>query len=192
MPSAPPKSSGYRVGKPRGTCFLTGEPIAAGQPYVGVLREAEGGYERLDATPEAWSAAADQSCVASWQGTMPADEAKPEDKLAVDDDVLAALLMRLAGETEPEKIAFRFVFGLMLMRSRPLAFLDEATDEEGREIWTMRFRGGDREYVNLIDPKLDADELETASDRVSRMLAEGVDQAEVDASTSDDAAEEDA
>ena len=192
MPPAPPKSTGYRVGKPRGTCFLTGHRIEPGEPYVGVLREVDGGYERLDATPQAWAAAEDQSAVATWQGTMPAEDVKPEDKLAVDDDVLATLLMRLAGDAEPEKVAFRFVIGLMLMRSRRLAFLDEATDEEGRDIWTMRFRGGDREYVNLIDPKLDAAELEAASDRVSRMLTEGVDREEIDASGQrEDAGEED-
>lgn len=181
MPAATastPRSSSYRVGRPRGICHATGETIHAGDTYVGVLRETPEGFERFDYLPAAWETLENpqkSGVLAFWHGTMPAEASGEEDKIAIDDEVLVELLNRLENAEASEKIAFRFVVGLMLMRSRRLTFLGNETTDDGHDVWHLRFRGGDRQEVRLLDPKLGEAELQAASDRVSRLLTDGVD-----------------
>lgn len=177
-PPSPSRPTPYRVGRPRGACHATGKPINAGDAYVGVLRETPEGFERFDYVPAAWnnlSESEKSGILAFWHGTMPAEAKEDDDKIAIDDDVLVELLNRLEDAEAPDKIAFRFVVGLMLMRSRRLTFIGNETSDEDHDAWLLRFRGGDRQEVRLLDPKLSEAELQAASDRVSHLLTEGVD-----------------
>ena len=99
-----------------GKCAASGRIIAMGEKYFAAIRETAEGIERLDVSPECWEAFDKVGLLAFWQTVMPrADEKK---KIFVDDEVLCSLFERLADATEPAKVNFRFVLGLILMRKR--------------------------------------------------------------------------
>ena len=91
-------------------------------------------------------------------------------KVFVDDEVLCTLFERLSDATEPVKVHFRFVLGLILMRKR-LVIYDGARHEEGRDIWIVRMKGKD-EKLELTDPKLNEQQVTEVSQQLSQILNE--------------------
>ncbi|MDW8263280.1 MAG: hypothetical protein RMJ35_12205, partial [Phycisphaerales bacterium] len=78
------------------------------------------------------------------------------------------LFERLADASEPAKVSFRFVLGLILMRKRLLNF-ETSRVESGREIWTVRLKGRD-EPLQMIDPKLTEDQLGEVTQQLGQIL----------------------
>ena len=89
-------------------------------------------------------------------------------KLFIDDDMLMAFFERLGTETDPEKINFRFVLTLMLMRKRKLKYENSRT-EDGKEIWQLRVTG-QQETVEVVNPNLTEAEIEELSSQVGQIL----------------------
>ena len=167
----------YAVGRPQGRCAVTGEPIEVGRPYFAALRETEAGFERLEFTPAAWAdwpAEQKGGLLAHWRGVMPSPQ-EGKRKLLVDDGILAELFRRLEGVVEPEKLAFRFMLGLILMRKKKLVFEGSSHDAAGREVWRMRFRKEEQSH-DLIDPKLDESQLDEVGRQVGQILNGGIDE----------------
>ena len=105
----------WEIDKPLGHCYGTGKKIEYGEEYIGALAETEQGLQRRDFCADYWqSQKPDVFCF--WKTKLP----QPGQKKArfVDDDMLMAFFDRLAKETEQEKINFRFVLTLVLMRKR--------------------------------------------------------------------------
>jgi hypothetical protein len=88
----------------------------------------------------------------------------------VDDGVLCELFERLASTTEPAKLNFRFVLGLILMRKRMIVY-EDTRQEEGKEIWSVRFKGRD-DRLNLLNPKLDEQQVMEVSQQLGEILNE--------------------
>ena len=82
--------------------------------------------------------------------------------------MLVSFFDRLAEETEAEKINFRFVLMLILMRKRKLKYESSRT-EEGREVWTLRVTGEDR-TVQVVNPHLAEDQIEQLSSQMGQIL----------------------
>jgi len=168
--AAPAKTqkSGYDVPKPGGKCAVCGREIACGQKFVAAVRETPTGLERLDISPECWESFDRASLLGFWQTTMPRPEEKK--KLLVDDEVLGALFERLADASEPAKVNFRFVLGLILMRKRLIVY-ESARQEQGRSVWVVRMKGKD-ERLELLDPKLSEQEMAEVSQQMGQILNE--------------------
>ena len=156
----------WEIDKPLGQCYGTGRQIEAGEEYYGALVESEEGLKREDFCEDYWNEHnPDVFCY--WKSKLPhADEKK---KLFVDDDMLMAFFERLAGESGQEKINFRFVLALVLMRKRRLKY-DSSMTEDGKEIWRLRIAGGDKEFVELINPHLDEEQIEKLSSQIGQIL----------------------
>ena len=75
---------------------------------------------------------------------------------------------RLENETEDEKVNFRFVLTLILMRKRKLKY-DSSKTEDGREIWTLRVTGENR-MVEVINPNLTEDKITELSSQMGQIL----------------------
>ena len=80
---------------------------------------------------------------------------KPE--IVIDDAVLVDLFERLAGDERPQRIAFRYILALVLLRKRKLQLVGREQQEEG-EIWLLRFRGTEGEPLEVHNPGIDEDE----------------------------------
>ncbi|QOV90536.1 hypothetical protein [Humisphaera borealis] len=132
------------------------------------VRETLAGIERIDVSLGCWDQADKTDLLASWQSVMPRAEEKR--KLLVDDEVLCTLFERLADATEPAKQNFRFVLGLILMRKRMVIY-DQTRREEGRDIWVVRMKGR-QDTLELIDPKLNAEQTLEVSQQMGQILNE--------------------
>ena len=166
-PQTKSPQGGYEVPRPAGHCSVTGRKIEAGEKFFAAVRETPEGIERVDVAPEAWEGFDRAGVLAFWQTVMPAHEVKK--KVFVDDEVLCTLFERLADATEPVKVNFRFVLGLILMRKRFIVFEESRHDEGGRDVWVVRMKGKD-ERLQLIDPKLDEQQVTEVSQQLGEIL----------------------
>jgi hypothetical protein len=155
----------WEIKKPLGECSGSGQPIDDGQEYVGALVETQEGLERRDFSVGYWEAEKpDVFCF--WKTRLVAADEKKE--LFVDDDMLMAFFERLANETDPEKLNFRFVLALVLMRKRRLKY--DATKMDGQsEIWRLRVVGT-KDIVEVVNPRLDEDQIEQLTSQIGQIL----------------------
>ena len=168
------KPAVIQVARPGGTCAVSGRAIVAGERFMAAVRETPAGLERIDVAAEHWEAFDKSGLLAFWQTVMPRGEEKK--KVFVDDEVLCTLFERLADATEPVKVNFRFVLGLILMRKR-LVLYDSTRHEEGpdgsgpRDVWVVRMKGRD-DRLDLVDPKLDEKQVTEVSQQLGEILNE--------------------
>jgi hypothetical protein len=107
--------------------------------------------------------------LAFWQTIMPHPQAVKK-KLFVDDQVLCELFERLSSATEPAKLNFRFVLGLILMRKRMIVYESTRMDAES-EIWQVRFKGKEA-MLDLLNPKLHEQQVAEVSQQLGEILNE--------------------
>ncbi|MCE5187348.1 MAG: hypothetical protein LLF76_14610 [Planctomycetaceae bacterium] len=155
----------WEIKKTLGLCFGTGREFAVGEEYFAALVETEAGLERRDYSIEHWNQSKPQ-VYCFWKSKMPSPDQKK--RLFVDDGMLMAFFERLATETEPEKVNFRFVLNLVLMRKRKLKY-EGCQLEDGREIWTVRVTGQDR-FEKVINPRLTEDQIEGLTGQMGQIL----------------------
>ncbi|MHC4946867.1 MAG: hypothetical protein ACYTG1_01200 [Planctomycetota bacterium] len=163
----------YQVARSTGVCAETGRPLEAGAPCVAALceREAEEGFERLDFALEAWESGARPPRLFSfWRTTVP--EAGQPRRLLVDDEVLVDIFERLADDDRPQRIAFRFVLALILMRKRILRPAGRTTASDGTARWRVRPRGAAPETppVEVIDPGLGDEDIRELTEQLGEIL----------------------
>ena len=82
--------------------------------------------------------------------------------------MLMVFFERLAQETEQEKINFRFVLTLVLMRKRKLKYESSKT-QDGKEVWRLRIAGS-KDVVEVVNPHLGEDQIEQLSGQVGQIL----------------------
>ena len=180
-PAAKPpggKPGELHVPKPAGVCAVSGRAIAPGEKFMAALRETPTGLERLDVAIEHWDAFDKADTLGFWQSVMPRPQEKK--KVFVDDEVLCTLFERLAEATEPTKVAFRFVLGLILMRKRLVLYDATRHDPpppgspEGtppRDVWVVRMKGRP-DPLDLVDPKLGEKQVVEVSQQLGEILNE--------------------
>ena len=160
--------SDWEVNKPLGQCSGSGRRIEHGEEYFGALVVAEDGLQRRDFCAEYWEKEKPQ-VFCHWKTRLP--EPGQKKQLFVDDQMLMAFFERLARETDPEKVNFRFVLTLILMRKRLLKY-HEGRTEAGKEIWRLRIPGdkSGEDLVEVVNPHLDAEQVEQLSSQMGEIL----------------------
>lgn len=156
----------WEIKKPIGRCCATGREFAPEEDYYAALVETPDGLERRDFSREYWEANRPQ-VFCFWKTRMPNPQKKKQ-QLFVDPEMLLAFFDRLASETEPEKLNFRFVLMLILLRKKRLKYEGSRT-HEGREIWTLRVVGQDR-TVDVLNPNLTDEQIQQLSQQMGQIL----------------------
>ena len=157
--------SDWDINKPLGECFGTNRKIEFGEDYFGALVKTEEGLQRRDFCADYWeSEKPDVFCY--WKTKLP--EPGQKKQLFVDDQMLMAFFERLEKETDQEKVNFRFVLALILMRKRLLKYDDTRIDDD-REIWRLRIVG-DRQTAEVVNPHLDEEQIEQLSSQIGEIL----------------------
>lgn len=155
----------WEINKPLGQCCGTGEKIEPGQEYYAALVETEEGLQRRDFCPEYWQNE-QPNVFCYWKSKLPRPDEKKQ--IFVDDEMLMAFFERLAEETQQEKINFRFVLTLILMRKRRLKY-DSSETKDGQEIWRLR-KVGTTEFVEVVNPHLDEEQIGQLSSQLGQIL----------------------
>jgi hypothetical protein len=86
----------------------------------------------------------------------------------IGDDMLMAFFERLGAETDQEKINFRFVLTLVLMRKRILKYEDSRNDDDV-EVWKLRVTGT-QDTVEVVNPHLGEEQIEQLSSQMGEIL----------------------
>jgi len=164
----------YQVSRSTGVCAATGRAFAPGSVCIACLceRPDDDGFDRLDYSPEAWASEARPPRLFSfWKTTV----SRPDDRqrLLVDDEVLMDLFQRLADDERPQRVAFRFVLALILMRKRLLKFVGrKGGSGDEREWWLMRPKGvgPDQPPLEVFNPRLADDDVRELTAQLSEVL----------------------
>jgi hypothetical protein len=155
----------WEINRPLGQCCGSGRKIESGEEYYGALVETEQGLQRRDFSSEYWERQK-PPVYCFWRTRLAAPNEKKQ--LFISDDMLMAFFERLAPETDPEKINFRFVLALVLMRKRRLKY-DATKMDGGREIWCLRIPG-DKDPVEVVNPHLAEEQVETLTSQIGQIL----------------------
>lgn len=197
----------YEIPRTSGVCAATGQPLQPGQRYYAALVElspeemdaakkesaaaaaASLGLRRLDVSAEAWEGGEGgfrpERLYSYWKSTVPEPNAKK--KLFVDDGVLMNLLRRLEDATQPERLAFRYVLALILMRKKLVRY-DGSTKKpatvDGKEVqqtwWLLTpkldlskgpmGKWNEEDQFLVLDPGLDDSQVEQVTTQLSEIL----------------------
>ena len=155
----------WEVNKPLGQCCGTGQQIECGQEYFAALVETKEGLQRQDFSTEYWETEKPQ-VYCYWKTKLPDPNQKKQ--IFIDDDMLMVFFERLQQETDQEKINFRFVIMLILMRRRKLKY-DSTRTEDGKEIWHLRIVGSS-DFVDVVNPNLSEEQIEQLSSHLGQIL----------------------
>ena len=163
----------WEIKKTVGKCVATDHEFEVGEEYFASLVSTEEGLVRQDFCVDYWNEHHPE-VYCFWKSKMPHPEQKKK-KLFVDDAMLMAFFDRLEEETEKQKIDFRFVLMLILMRKRKLKYESsrlekgQTEDDHSTEIWTLKVTGQDR-TVDVVNPHLDEDQIEELSGQMGQIL----------------------
>ncbi|MDP6542015.1 MAG: hypothetical protein QGF07_04440 [Phycisphaerales bacterium] len=160
----------HEVSRPTGRCAATGEEIPHATPAIAALceREEDEGFDRLDYSVEAWdSGQRPPRLFSHWRYTTPNEGKKPD--IVIDDTVLVDLFERLDGDDRPQRIAFRYIMALVLLRKRKLKLVGREELDDG-EMWLLRWSGIDGDVTKVRNPGIKEDEIHGLSDQLSDLL----------------------
>jgi hypothetical protein len=191
----------YDIERPTGQCAFTGRVLQPGEAVMSVLIELDPsapvhagtgkavaglGLKRLDVSMEAWQQGRRPDRIFSyWKSTVA--EPNQKKKVFVDDDVLMNMLRRLGETDQPERLAFRFVLALILMRKRLLRY--EGTRRQTvstaqilpngsqadpsapvvQEWWLMVPRG-ETQPLEILNPQLDDEKIQQVTEQLGEIL----------------------
>ena len=155
----------WEINKPLGQCCGTGRKIDYGEEYFGALVETGEGLQRQDFCADYWEKEK-PNVFCYWKTRLPHPNQKKQ--IFVDDEMLLAFFERLGKETEQEKVNFRFVLALILMRKRRLKY-DATRVEDAKEIWRLRIVS-EKQIVEVINPHLDEEQIEQLSSQIGQIL----------------------
>jgi hypothetical protein len=156
----------WEINKPLGQCCGSGNKIEYGEEYFAALVQTEDGLQRRDFCADYWQSEK-PNVFCYWKTKLPDPGQKK--RIFVDDEMLMAFFERLEQESEREKINFRFVLTLILMRKRRLKY-DSTKTENDREFWRLRVVGSDKQFVEVVNPHLDEEQIEQLTTQMGQIL----------------------
>jgi hypothetical protein len=185
----------YDVERPTLRCAFTGRKLEPGEAYVATLVEVDEqptesagagsggglGLRRLDVSMEAWQAGSrPEREFSHWRSRVP--EPNQKKRLFVDDEVLVNLFRRLADADQAQRVAFRFVVALILMRKKLLRYegsfvrkaerpasADPPLPVADEEVWRMTLKG-EAEAVEVVNPRLDEAQIGQVTQQLGEVL----------------------
>ncbi len=147
-------------------CAATGRELIPGERVYGVLFEEAGKFVRKDYAADAWCGPL-PGAVAFWAGRIPT--AKTARKPTFNDSLLLDCFDHLDGATEPNRLQFRYVVALLLMRRKKLKFEDAQRKPDGADVLILR-DGRTNQRLEVVDPRLTEEQIDAVQDEVFRVL----------------------
>jgi hypothetical protein len=146
-------------------CTATGRELRPGEKYFTALLDVDGKFIRQDYSSEAWQGPP-EGVFSFWMGRVPAQEESRRPR--IDDDLLFDCFQRLEGQAEPEKVNFRYVIALLLMRRKRFKF-EEARKEGGQEVLRVRCAKTKNVY-QAVNPGLTEEAMAAVQEEVFKVL----------------------
>lgn len=177
----------YDIERPTGQCAFTGRTLEPDEQYIAALVEDGDNLKRVDICQQAWDQGKrPEDLFSYWKATVPQPQERK--KLFVDDAVLMNLLERLADADQPQRIAFRFVLTLIMMRKKLLRYdrtdprkvMGPDAQETTQEWWVLTpkldlskgplGKWDEARTLEVLDPRLDEEGIRAVTDQLSQIL----------------------
>ena len=169
-------NTSFQLGRFTAHCAAEGRALVPGEPIVATLCDApagdESGHEfvRRDYALAAWEGGArPEGLVCFWRTAAPEPDQKR--RLLVDDDTLLELFERLEGDERPQRIAYRWLLCLILLRKKLLRHVrvDRTADAEH---WLVQKRGLDDTLppIRVLNPRLRDEDLQELSEHLGEVM----------------------
>lgn len=155
----------WQVDPSQGRCAHTGREFVEGDEFYTVLFEDGDSFRRVDYAIDAWTEPPKGS-FCYFRSRVPAREKKKQ--LLVDNDMLTNFFLRLADESEPIRVHFRFVLALILLRKRVLRY-ESTESRDGAEQWQMTLIA-DKSTHEVVNPRLTDEQIENVSRELGAIL----------------------
>lgn len=158
----------YEVQSNTRICAATGRPLQPGEKIVSLLEEQPGGLLRRDFAWENWKGPPAEA-LAYWVTQVPSSERPAKPKLNA--ELLLDCFVQLSPSRDPNRLNFRYVLALLLMRRKRLKFEDfgtKSTLADERKLVLRDARSGQRYEVQ--DPQLSETEIAAVQDEIFRVL----------------------
>jgi hypothetical protein len=155
----------YQIQPNTRRCAVSGRELRPGDKYYSVLLEEGGKFVRQDFSSEAWQGPPLGS-FGFWTGRIPAGQ--ENQRAPIDEALLLDCLQRLEGDNEPNRVNFRYVVALLLMRRKRLRF-EQARTEEDQEILLLRCVRT-RNTFRVQNPRLTEEEMAAVQEEVFQVL----------------------
>lgn len=177
------QSNPYEIQRNSGRCAATGRELIPGEQYVAALIDDGQTLTRMDFSREAWDRGPRPEHVFGfWMGIVPEVHARP--RVFVDDEVLMSLLTRLEDAQQPDRLAFRFVLMLILMRKKLLRYdrtdRRPGPDGHGEQEWWILTPKLDLtkgplgkwadHTLSVLDPRLNDDQIRAVTEQLGQIL----------------------
>lgn len=166
----------FQLGRFTAACASEGRPLVPGEPIVATLcdvpEDDRSGHEflRRDFSVAAWeSGARPEGLVCFWRTAAPEPDQKR--RLLVDDDTLMELFDRLEGDDRPQRIAYRWLMCLILLRKRLLRHV-RVDRSDDREEWLVQRRGVDDAAppIRVTNPRIRDEDLQELSEHLGEVM----------------------
>jgi hypothetical protein len=155
----------YQIQPATRRCTATGRELRTGEKFYTALRDEGGKFSRQDYSVEAWQGPP-EGVFSFWMGRVPAPEEGRRPR--IDEDLLFDCFQRLEGQNEPDKVNFRYVVALLLMRRKRFKF-EEARTAGGEERLCLRC-AKTRAAYEVVNPRLTEEQMAAVQDEVFKVL----------------------
>lgn len=146
-------------------CARSGRELKPGEQHMVALFERDDKLVREDVALDAWQIPP-EGAFAWWQTRVPTDG--QSSKLVIDDGLVYDCFIRLDGDAEPQKVNFRYVLALWLLRKRKLKF-EEVQKDAGQE-WLLLRETKAKKMHKVLDPHLTEEAIGQVQQEVEAML----------------------
>jgi len=155
----------YQIQPLTRVCSATGRELRPGEVVYSVLADEAGRFVRKDFAADAWSGPPAGS-FGYWRSQVPVSDTNH--RPPIDDELLLECLHRLDGVIDSDKVKFRYVVALLLMRRKRLRFEDVINEPSGEILILRCIRTG--EQFRVTDAGLTAGEIDSVQEEVFRVL----------------------
>jgi hypothetical protein len=155
----------YQIEANSRRCTLTGRELQPGERVYSVLTEEGGKLQRRDYSREAWQGPP-PGAFGFWVGRVPVGDEKARPR--IDDEMLMECFQRLEADGHPDRLRFRYIIALLLMRRKRLKF-EEAQNVGEDEVLFLRCVRT-REQYRVVNPRLTEEEMAAVQDEVFKVL----------------------
>jgi len=170
----------WTVERSAGLCATCARAFAPKDVRFSALYKEKAGLVRKDYCAACWGVAPRGAEIGFWRSVVPEPEELEEKKkrradAALSTDTLFEILGETAGSSDPERLRFRFVVALLLMRRKKLKLVQLARRkvEGGQEedvLVLARTGRGRFKPIEVVDVKMSEQDMLAAQDEVERLL----------------------
>jgi hypothetical protein len=157
--------SDYQIEANSRRCATTGKELQPGERCFTALFDQAGHLVRRDYCHEAWQGPPADS-FSFWSGRVPPadDHGRPR----IDDDALMECFLRLQGQTQSDRVKFRYVVTLLLMRRRRVKWQRTRPGHDSEVMVVKCSKTADVHEV--VNPRMTDEDIESVQQEVVRVL----------------------